>query len=389
VSPRIVRIAAISVAVVILLVLTYFLHNIGGGHRSINTAGEVAFVSDRLSPGYKHIWIMKSDGSNPVELTHGNENDTDPAFSPDGSQITFVSDRSGQPEIDLMDADGKNQQTITIGSDSKSNPQFSPDGTQIGFLERGGLMTLDLSNNNQTSQQLPSLDSATSTSTSKLAGVGQFPVSAFWWQPSSGAKPQNGGIAAVQVSDTGDIQAVTFLPKIGGSPTPLIAGATVSCSWAPDGGSLAIAGLGIQGPDGKGYSGIFLFDRDGKSMRPPLPPEAQSSVGPHDIAFSADGTEFAYDIWAQPDIAHRRVLGLAVAPIDGSSRPRPLVKGTVSDIHWSPEGAPIVYLAPQKSDPSKHDIWAVDPSGNGTTNLTNGQGDNTEPIFSPALPKGQ
>ena len=58
---------------------------------------------------------------------------TEPAFSPDGSRIAFVSVRDGNPEIYLMDADGSNQTRLTNDLQADGRPTFSGDGQSLLF----------------------------------------------------------------------------------------------------------------------------------------------------------------------------------------------------------------------------------------------------------------
>lgn len=380
------RIVIVGAIVILLAIAATVLHNVGGGHPIINTAGEIAFVSDRNSPGYTHIWVMDADGTHAKELTAGDESDTDPAFSPDGSQIAFASDRGGQPEIWVMDANGANPHAVTIGSDSKSDPEFSPDGTLLAYLTRGTLMTTDL-NSNQSEALLPSPASATGTSTNQLSGIAKSPVTRYWWQPSPAAKPQNGAIAAIQESDTGDVDAVTLLPKLNASPKVLLAASTASCAWSPDGSTLALAVLGLGTPGGRQVSGLLLTGADGKPMPPPLPLSPGGIVGPQNPAFKADGTEIGFEIWKQPSIESRTIQGLAVVPVTGGTGLAMLVQGDATRLRWSPDGSHALFLRPQAADKDKQDIWVMDPDGSDQVDLTNGQGDSSEPVWSPTLPQ--
>ena len=59
--------------------------------------------------------------------------DDQPAWSPDGSHIAFVSDRTGHSEIYIMNADGSNVVRRTFSESFTRNPAWSPDGARIAY----------------------------------------------------------------------------------------------------------------------------------------------------------------------------------------------------------------------------------------------------------------
>ena len=99
----------------------------------------ILFLSDR--DGDAEIYAFK-DGK-VKQLTRNGNIDKDPTWSPDGTQITWMSNKlRGGPGFDVwvMDADGKNQHTIVDeAGDGIRRPRWSPDGTKIAFVANAGV----------------------------------------------------------------------------------------------------------------------------------------------------------------------------------------------------------------------------------------------------------
>ena len=96
---------------------------------------KIAFVSDR--DGNADIYVMNADGSGPVNITKHAGADYAPAWSPDGTKIAFQSDRETDFAVWVMNADGSNPIRLTDPSTPAGAPSWSPDGTRIAY-EQGG-----------------------------------------------------------------------------------------------------------------------------------------------------------------------------------------------------------------------------------------------------------
>jgi Tol biopolymer transport system component len=90
---------------------------------------QIAFVSNRS--GYLKIYTMRADGTDLRQLTQGTDEDDAPAWSPDGSRIAYVSTRDGNEEIYVMRADGAEQTRLTRHAAADIHPNWSADGSFI------------------------------------------------------------------------------------------------------------------------------------------------------------------------------------------------------------------------------------------------------------------
>jgi len=72
-------------------------------------------------------------GRPPEKLITSSAYEENPAYSPDGRKIAFVSDRSGVSNIWVCDADGSNPVQLTSFEVQAGTPRWSPDGRQIVF----------------------------------------------------------------------------------------------------------------------------------------------------------------------------------------------------------------------------------------------------------------
>jgi Tol biopolymer transport system component/serine/threonine protein kinase len=114
---------------------------LGGG------TGQIAFASTRS--GIPQLYLVNADGTDLTQLTIMEKGACQPSWSPDGSQLVFISPCLGRADFTetiynesslySINADGTGLKQLTPAPGSDFEPAWSPDGTRIAFTSvRGG-----------------------------------------------------------------------------------------------------------------------------------------------------------------------------------------------------------------------------------------------------------
>ena len=84
-----------------------------------------------------HIWRINSDGSSPIKMTNGENGESSPRWSPNGSVIAFIAERGesddANNQIFVISNHGGEAEPLTNHETGVSNIQWSLDGKFIYF----------------------------------------------------------------------------------------------------------------------------------------------------------------------------------------------------------------------------------------------------------------
>ncbi|MCI0526703.1 MAG: DPP IV N-terminal domain-containing protein [Nitrospira sp.] len=202
----------------------------------------IAFVSDRSENW--DVWSMRADGTELKPLTTEISEDRFPAWSPDGKHIAFASNRSGNWDVWVMETDGSRPQQLTTHRMADLSPTWSRDGSKIAFVSYRDLeysiYLMDADGQNQrkvTTGGNGDWGPSFSADGSRIAFVS--------------TRTGNGDIWVIDSEGRGPYLRYTDDPKRDTMPV-----------WSPDGNKIAF--LSERG----GTLDIWLMDRDGSHQIP-------------------------------------------------------------------------------------------------------------------------
>jgi TolB protein len=108
-----------------------------GGHLALNPNDNTKIIYNARVDKVVQVFTMDLKTGQKAQLTNGDYNNKDGAFSTDGRYIAFVSNRENPKKrnhhLYVMKADGTNLIQLTQGDTDEGDPCFGPDGTIYFF----------------------------------------------------------------------------------------------------------------------------------------------------------------------------------------------------------------------------------------------------------------
>ena len=317
---------------------------------------------DREQSEYRSaIWIAATDGSEPPrQLTSGLKIDGAPRFSPDGTRLSFVSNRdTDKKQLFVLPLEGGEPQRLTDLPEDVEDPVWSPDSRQLAFCSRVPdpayeepnekhrrprritRLQFKFDNEGWTGDRrrhvfvCPADGSAEPTQLTS----GDFEHSHPSWSPD--------GTRIVFVSSRGDdwdlepVAHLYLVPAAGGEPRQLTSGENVYSvpSWSPDGHGIGCRWSpgGFDSPRHDRIAAVDPETGEHRSLTESLDRHGNSYPPLRDPAW--DGEDLVFGVEDGGNVPLYRVRA------DGSQPPE-LVVGGERWVHgWDAAAGEVVYAA--------------------------------------------
>ena len=333
--------------------------------------------------------------------------DREPAWSPDGRFLFFVSDRKDNTfNVFRWNPESDDAQARTAPGGSRSNPTFAPDDAEASPLIVSGGFVRELDpQTGKTPQILPPVNAEIAQSGEEGGGQeGSLGVYGDLGRSFRIARylPDRKSLAAILRRDEGEVLVLQSLVPVNGKvprPKPLVAGDRIDFDVAKD-GTLAFSVQNFRWPDKDAVPPAF---KQGNRITVPF----QNMVGFIEptkgatviVAASPDDRNGFVSPRVSPDGARLLLVGgpmeegslrpkaLLVMPLreGGIGQASPLVEGEVYEPSWSADSARIVYA---KRAEGRRGLYTIGADGTDEKPLVKGEGDFMKPLFSPQKDAG-
>jgi len=320
-----------------------------------------------------HLWVVSDDGKSNSQFTYGDKSCTNPAFSPDGKSLAFVSSRgtSGKSQVWVMKMTGGEAEQVTNAKAGVNSYSWSRDSKRVAYTandpeteqeekakkEKRDMVVED-SNLKFSHLYTIAVDKdALGNRKVKQLTRGSFHVTSFDWSPDGNMIVfAHQATPSVDVWETSDISAV---PSDSGAIRPLVLrkGSDASPRFSPDGKWIAYTSDNGDSKWAQAYDLYLLPSGGGEARKLAETPDRSFGV----VNWSRDGKSiFVSEV--QGTVS--RVLSV---PTDGS-RPSVLTTGegnysgssfsgdgnTFAFVYQSLELAPEISVSPvKKFEPRK------------------------------------
>ncbi len=331
--------------------------------------------------------------------------DREPVWSPDGRFLFFCSDREKSTyNIFRWNPQRDDAENRTIGGTSRSNPTFASDDTGESLLMIMGGTVRELDpKTKKTPQVLPPQNAEVTQSGEGDESGTEGAFSAIYGNLGKSFRlarymPGRQAIAAIMRREEGEILVYQSLQEVNGKlpkPNPIAAGDRIDFDVDPKGGKIVYSVQNFRWPDPAmappQYRKENKITVPFRNMIGFLDPAGKSqgiiaAAGDDKQAFGTpriapDGSRFVV-IGGHMEEGSLHSDALLTVPTvqQGIASASVLTKGEIYEPAWSLDGKRLVYA---KRVGGKRDLFTMGSDGTNEASLTKGQGDFSNPLFSP------